>query len=145
MIQKSRPAALLQPQDVGDRVETLMVNCGDGKAGFQAAGSGRRPGGSLFRAPDAQSWGLVGTDDGEEGGEDRSASFAWDGRAKVALPQWYPLEMGGIAGALEGFGEMCPRGRERDAIAAGRCLELDALSNREDSWASRYLGHLQAR
>lgn len=69
MIQKSRPA-LLQHQDVGDRVETLMVNCREGKAGIpasQARGGefGRLPGvscprGFVFCTGDARKtgWGL---------------------------------------------------------------------------------------
>ena len=74
MIQKSRPA-LLQPQDVGDRVETLMVNCGEWRQGLAAPGplvrggggggdilkvaKGQRPSGTLFRSPDARrtGWG----------------------------------------------------------------------------------------
>lgn len=40
-----------------------------------------------------------------------AAHFAWDGRAKVALLQWYPFEMGGILG---GFRENVPaRPRKR--------------------------------
>lgn len=104
---------------------------------------GQQPGGSLFRAADTRRVGdLLGQMTGKR--EERTAAHLSLGTAeqKVALLQWYPLEMGGIAGALEGFGEMCPRGRERDAIAAGRCLELDALSDRGektpghlDTWA----------
>ena len=47
MIQKSRPA-LLQHQDVGDRVETLMVNGREGKAGIPAS---QAQGGEFGRLP----------------------------------------------------------------------------------------------
>lgn len=86
--------------------------------------------GSHFRAPDTRRVGDLLGQMTEKREERIAAHFAWDGRAKVALLQWYPFEMGGIAGVLEGFGKMCPQGPERDAIATGRCLELDALSGR---------------
>lgn len=138
MIQKSHPA-LLQPHDVGDSVETLMVNAygrrREGRIPGRPLGevakgpwSGSGGGEPFSRPRHAQSWGLVGTDDGEEGGEDCSAFRL--GRQSKGRAVAVVSEMGGIAGVLEGFGKMCPQGPERDAIAPGRCLELDALSGR---------------
>lgn len=87
MIQKSRPS-LLQPQDVGDRMETLMVNCGEGMGGGPGRPSrGGCPGLAALVEPFprpgcAQSWGLAGKEVGE-----RIAAHGLGQTAKGALLQ----------------------------------------------------------
>lgn len=136
MIQKSRPA-LLQPQDVGDRVETLMVNCGKGKAGRGSGTAGSRreihevaKGLRLECARNQlgtwqERWSLTkGIEKGgrrEEGS--RSLTLA---AGKVSQLHWIWVEMDGIARALGSVGGMCLRSPERGASATERRFELHA-------------------
>lgn len=155
MIQKSHPA-LLQPHDVGDSVETLMVNAygrrREGRIPGRPLGevakgpwSGSGGGEPFSRPRHAQSWGLVGTDDGEEGGEDCSA-FRLGRQSKGRAVAVVSVRDGRNCRGLGGFRENVPaRTRKRCdrywALLRVGCLKWQRW---EDSWACKYLGHLEA-
>lgn len=139
MIQKSRPA-LLQPQDVGDRMETLMVTCGEGKAegpGLPAQGGCQGSAALVDPFPRPGCVQIGGAWGGRRREERRGLQLGTHDQRSRRCREWYLGRderncrgLGGGTGRGGGGRGMCTGGPKRGASATGRRLELGAWSDR---------------